>query len=92
MQCRRFCHSITAQPSEKTVGVGHTTTFSVKAVGTKPFRYQWKKNGTNTCRSNQGLLFNSTDHTRRQRCSFSVIVSGRAGSVMSRSATLTVVP
>ena len=84
--------SITAQPSDKTVGVGHTTTFSVKAVGTKPFRYQWKKNGTNIVGAIKAYYSTPPTTLEDNGALFSVIVSGRAGSVMSRSATLTVVP
>src|SRR5438105_5041428 len=37
---------ITTQPSNVTVTVGSTATFTVAASGTAPLTYQWQKDGT----------------------------------------------
>jgi hypothetical protein len=39
--------SITAQPTNQTVIVGQSATFSVTATGSPTLRYQWSFNGTN---------------------------------------------
>src|SRR5205823_8960798 len=39
--------SITTQPANKTVNPGETAKFSVRATGTAPLSYQWRKNGVN---------------------------------------------
>ena len=39
---------ITLQPTNQSVAVGSSTTFSVSVSGTGPFTYQWQFNGTNT--------------------------------------------
>src|SRR5208283_2937628 len=38
---------ITMQPADQTAVVGSTAQFSVNAIGTPPFSYQWSFNGTN---------------------------------------------
>lgn len=37
--------AITSAPASRTVNAGTSTTFTVEAVGTEPFTYQWKKDG-----------------------------------------------
>ena len=38
--------AITSQPADQIAITGQSASFSVKATGTFPFSYQWKKNGT----------------------------------------------
>jgi hypothetical protein len=70
--------SITTQPRDKTVTVGQTAKFTVRAAGTKPLSYQWKKNG--------GVLSGATAPTFQipsaqisDAGSYSVQVSNAAG-------------
>jgi arylsulfatase A-like enzyme len=82
--------AITTQPADKTVTVGQTAKFSVKATGTKPLGYQWKKNGANIAGAT-GLSYMTPPTTLADNGAlFAVIVSNRAGSVTSNNATLTV--
>ena len=48
--------SILVQPTNQTVSVGGTATFSVSASGTKPLFYQWSFNGTNITGATNTLL------------------------------------
>jgi len=84
--------SITTQPAGKTVTVGQTAKFSVKATGTKPLSYQWRKNGSNIPGA-IGLSYTTPPTTLADNGAlFAISVSNRAGSVTSNNATLTVKP
>ena len=84
--------SITTQPVDKTVTVGRTAKFSVRATGTKPLGYQWKKNGANIAGATQPSYTTPPTTLADNGALFAVMVSDRAGSVTSNSATLAVVP
>ena len=84
--------SITTQPVDKTVTVGQTAKFRLRATGTKPLVYQWKKNGANIAGATR-LSYTTPPTTLKDNGAlFAVIVSNRAGSVTSNNVTLTVVP
>src|SRR5688572_16631915 len=38
--------TITQQPASQTNGIGESATFSVQASGSRPFSYQWRRNGS----------------------------------------------
>jgi hypothetical protein len=82
--------SITTQPIDRTVNVGKKTTFSVTATGTAPLHYQWTKNGTNIIGATKTFYTTPPTTLADNGSVFAVTVSNRAGSVTSRSATLTV--
>ena len=84
--------SITTQPVDKTVTVGQTAKFSVRATGTKPLGYQWKKNGANIAGATKASYGTPPTTLADNGALFAVIVSDRAGSVTSNNATLTVKP
>ena len=84
--------SITTQPANKTVRVGHTAKFSVGATGTKPLALQWKKNGVNIAGATKASYTTPPTTLDDNGALFAVIVSDRAGSVTSNNATLTVNP
>jgi len=84
--------SITTQPVDRTVTVGHTAKFSVRAAGTKPLGYQWKKNGANIAGATKASYTTPPTTLDDNGALFAVIVSDRAGSVTSNNATLTVEP
>ena len=53
--------SITTHPSSQTVAPGASVTFSVRASGPPPLRYQWQRNGVEHLRRDGAGL-----HDRRQ--------------------------
>ncbi|HKW28175.1 MAG TPA: immunoglobulin domain-containing protein, partial [Verrucomicrobiae bacterium] len=80
---------ITTQPTNQTVVVGRTATFSVSANGTAPLSYQWLFNTTNIVgATNASLALNNTQLTNAG--TYAVVVSNLAGSARSSNATLTV--
>jgi hypothetical protein len=81
--------AITAQPVDKTVGVGETAKFSVTAIG-KTLTYQWRKNGTNISGALQRSYTTPPATTEDNGALFSVVVTNPYGSVTSDNATLTV--
>jgi Immunoglobulin I-set domain len=82
--------SITAQPSNQSVTVGQTATFSVAATGMAPLRYQWQKGGANISGAT-GTSYTTPGTTLADSGSkFSVVVTNTAGSATSNAATLTV--
>ena len=81
---------ITVQPADTTVTVGAIAKFRVKAGGTKPLTYQWKKNGTNIPGAINASYKTPPTTLEDNGAVFSVLISDRAGSVISNNATLTV--
>lgn len=81
--------SISSHPVSQTVAPGATVTFSVRASGPAPLRYQWQRNGVNVSgATSQDYTFvaASADNGARYRA----VVSNDHGSVLSNEATLTV--
>jgi poly(3-hydroxybutyrate) depolymerase len=83
---------ITAQPADIAVVAGQPVSFIVAAAGTGPFTYQWRKNGVNIAGAAAAELDLPAASTSDCGESFSVVVTGSAGSVVSSRATLTVTP
>ena len=83
---------ITAQPSNKTVTVGQTATFSVTAMGTPAPTFQWRKNGANIAGATSSNYSTSPVVVSDNNAIFSVVATNTAGSVTSVSAKLTVNP
>ena len=81
---------ITRQPADTTVTVGARAKFRVKARGTEPLTYQWKKNGTNIPGAISATYKTPPTTLQDNGAVFSVLISDRAGSVISNNATLTV--
>ena len=84
--------SITTQPADKTVTVGETATFSVRATGSPPLHCQWRQNGANIPGANNSSYTIPATVEADSGSLFSVIVSNSARSVTSNNATLTVLP
>jgi hypothetical protein len=82
--------SITTQPADTTVRVGHTAKFTVTATGTTPLSYQWKKNGVNITGATKASYTTPPTTLADNGSLFAVVVSNRIGSVTSNNATLTV--
>jgi len=81
--------TITAQPTNVTVNVGDTASFSVTAGGTAPLSYQWGFNTTNIVNATNATL-TLTNVQLNRAGSYSVLVTNIAGSTNSVTATLTV--
>jgi hypothetical protein len=81
---------ITVQPAAITVKVGAAAKFRVKAGGTKPLKYQWKKNGTNIPGAITASYRTPPTTLEDNGAVFAVLVTDRAGSVLSNNAILTV--
>lgn len=81
--------TITAQPTNVTVNVGDTASFTVTASGAAPLGYQWSFNTTNIAgATNATLTLNNVQ--LNQAGNYSVLVANIVGSTNSIAATLTV--
>jgi glucose/arabinose dehydrogenase len=81
--------TISSQPANITVAAGQSATFAVTASGTAPLAYQWQRNGANIAGAN-ARTYSFTTSAADSGAMFRVLVSNAAGSVLSNSATLTV--
>jgi hypothetical protein len=81
--------TIFTQPTDQTVVVGGSTTFSVGASGTAPLSYQWRFNG-GALLGQTGTSLLLTNVQLAQEGNYSVVVTNQAGSVISSNAVLTV--
>jgi hypothetical protein len=80
---------ITSQPQDISVSEGQTATFSVRATGTAPLNYQWKKNGLDVG-GNSDTYTTPATMMADDGAKFRVVVTNVAGSEISRDALLTV--
>jgi len=84
--------SITTQPSNQTVTVGQTATFSVVAAGTAPLTYQWQKNNANISGATSSTYTTPATVSGDNGAIFRVIVTNPVTNITSNPATLTVNP
>ena len=82
--------SITTHPSNQTVPVGGTATFTVAASGSPPLSYQWQRNGVDISGATSTSYSLSSVTTADSGARFRARVTNSAGSVVSNEATLTV--
>jgi hypothetical protein len=82
--------SITTQPSNQSVMVGQTATFSVTATGTGPLSYQWQKNGAAISGATSTSYTTPATTSADSGSTFRVVVTNSVGNSTSNSATLTV--
>jgi len=82
--------TITTQPANRTVAVGQTAKFRVRASGTAPLSCQWRKNGLNITGATRPSYTTPPTTPADNGSLFSVVVSNINGSVTSNNATLTV--
>jgi uncharacterized repeat protein (TIGR01451 family) len=80
---------ILMQPTDQTVFVGGSATFSVTAGGTPPLSYQWNFNGTNIVGATNTSL-TLTNVQLNQAGNYAVLVTNASGSILSSNAVLTV--
>ncbi|MFN0158615.1 MAG: FG-GAP-like repeat-containing protein [Bacteroidota bacterium] len=83
--------SITGQPSDRTVVVGQTASFSVTATGSLPLIYQWKRNGLNIPGATSSTYTIPSVATGDSGAVFTCVVSNLSGSITSNGALLTVI-
>ncbi|HEY3761924.1 MAG TPA: LamG-like jellyroll fold domain-containing protein [Verrucomicrobiae bacterium] len=81
--------TITSQPTNETVYVGQTASFTVSATGASPLSYQWMFEGTNILGATNAML-TLTDIQLLQAGDYAVLVSAAGDSVISSNAVLTV--
>jgi len=82
--------SITTHPTNQTVPVGGTATFTVAASGSPPLSYQWQRNGVDIPGATSASYGLSSVTTADSGARFRARVTNSAGSVVSNEATLTV--
>ena len=82
--------SINVQPTNQTVNVGQTATFSVAATGTGTLTYQWKKGGTAIGGATSASYTTPATASSDNGAQFTVTITNSFGNVTSSAATLTV--
>lgn len=84
--------SVTTQPAPQTVNAGGNASFTVAAIGTPPFTYQWRKDGVaisgNVSATTATLALTGVPTTASGN--YDCVVSNVAGSDVSHPALLTV--
>ena len=83
---------ITTQPSNQTVIVGQSATFSVTATGSAPLQYQWQRSGGAIAGATGASYTTPSTVSTDSGASFTVLISNAAGSMTSSPATLTLMP
>ncbi|MCI0539097.1 MAG: immunoglobulin domain-containing protein [Verrucomicrobiales bacterium] len=82
---------ITLQPTNQTVNVGASVTFTVQASGAEPLLYQWRKDSADISgATNSTLTLNAV--AVADSGAYLVIVSNAAGTATSQAAVLSVSP
>ena len=81
---------IVTPPTNQTVAVGQSATFSVTATGTAPLSYQWNKNGIAISGATSSSYSTPPTTTADNGALFNVLVSDPKGNTASTDATLTV--
>jgi hypothetical protein len=82
--------SITTQPSNQSVTVGQSATFSVAATGTTPLSYQWQKGTAAITGATSASYTTPATVSSDEGSQFQVVVSNSVGSRTSNAATLSV--
>src|SRR5258707_647076 len=82
--------AITVQPSDQSVSVGQSATFTVSATGAAPLSYQWQGSGSPIAGATASSYTTPATTLSDSGSTFAVVVTDASGSTTSRSATLTV--
>ncbi len=78
-------------PGSRAVAVGANVQFSVSALGTAPFTYQWRRNGADIAGAT-AAAYSLTAALTDDGARFAVVITNPAGSVVSSDAILNVHP
>ncbi|MDB6121551.1 MAG: hypothetical protein JWQ71_544, partial [Pedosphaera sp.] len=79
------------QPQNTSAYVGDNVTFSALADGADPFGYQWKKNGSNVPGATNSSLTVNNVQLGDNGTGYTLLITNASGSLLSSSATLSVV-
>ncbi|MCX8520500.1 MAG: hypothetical protein ORN28_03060, partial [Rhodoferax sp.] len=82
--------TITTQPKAQTVIAGQNSTFTVKATGTAPLRYQWKRNNNPIPNATGSSYTTPATRLAESGTKYSVDVINDLGTVPSEEGILTV--
>jgi glucose/arabinose dehydrogenase len=82
--------TITSHPASRTVAPGAAVTFSVRASGAGPLRYQWQRNGANISGATAADYTIASAASGDNGVRFRAVVANDFGSVASNDAILTV--
>jgi glucose/arabinose dehydrogenase len=82
--------TITSHPVSRTVAPGSAVTFSVRASGPAPLRYQWQRNGSNITGATAADYTINAVNAADDGARFRAVVSNDHGSATSDEAVLTV--
>jgi hypothetical protein len=80
---------VISHPTSRSVNAGTATTFLVAAVGTSPFTYQWRRNGT-LIPGATAQTFTVANVQAGSAAMYDAIVTNPAGSAQSLAASLSV--
>jgi glucose/arabinose dehydrogenase len=81
---------ITSQPTSLVIAEGQAATFSVSALGSTPFAYQWKRNGVDIPGATNAIC-KINNASPADNGGYEVTVSNDSGGVTSTKAMLTVI-
>ncbi|MEY2428462.1 MAG: hypothetical protein QOJ40_1347 [Verrucomicrobiota bacterium] len=82
---------IVVQPQSQAIPIGEDVLFSVPALGTKPFKYQWRFNGERILGATNATLLLEKIQSNRIG-SYSVVLSNALGFALSSNALLSLLP
>lgn len=82
---------IVAEPPSRFAVLGQSATLTVRASGSPPLNYQWRRDGTAIPDGTNAMLI-LTNVQLSHAGNYSVVVSNAFGTVTSQAATLTVIP
>src|ERR1700676_401087 len=80
--------SVAAEPTDQTVTVGQTATFSVVAAGSAPLNYQWNKNGTAITGATSVSYTTPATTASDDGVQFTALISNKVGRVTSNPVSL----
>jgi hypothetical protein len=80
--------SVATQPTDQTVTVGQTSTFSVVAAGSEPLTYQWNKNGMAITGATSASYTTPATTTSDDGAQFTALISNKVGKVTSNPVSL----
>jgi len=84
--------TIVTQPTAQSTPLGESATFTVAASGSAPLTYQWDEGGSPIPGATSATYVTPAVQVSDSGSAFTVVVTNAAGSVTSKSATLTVGP